>query len=74
MLYEVITPAASGGQSVGEALREAGTQKSFHYLFWGYFVCGFQTARITSYNVCYTKLLRETYEHLKRTHPLPSMH
>lgn len=39
-------PAAAGGQSIGEALREAGTQKSFHYLFWGYFVCGFQTAFI----------------------------
>lgn len=39
-------PAAGGGQSIGEALREAGTQKSFHYLFWGYFVCGFQTAFI----------------------------
>jgi predicted MFS family arabinose efflux permease len=39
-------PAASGGQSVGQALREAGTQKSFHYLFWGFFVCGFQTAFI----------------------------
>ena len=37
-------PAASSGQSIGEALREAGGQKSFHYLFWGYFVCGFQTA------------------------------
>lgn len=39
-------PAVGGGQSIGEALREAGTQKSFHYLFWGYFVCGFQTAFI----------------------------
>ncbi|WP_374327406.1 MFS transporter [Azonexus sp.] len=39
-------PAAGGGQSIGEALREATTQKSFHYLFWGYFVCGFQTAFI----------------------------
>ncbi|WP_371323009.1 MFS transporter [Dechloromonas sp. ZY10] len=37
-------PAASSGQSIGEALREASGQKSFHYLFWGYFVCGFQTA------------------------------
>lgn len=34
-------PAASAGQSVGEALREAGGQRSFHYLF-----CGFQTAFI----------------------------
>ncbi len=39
-------PASGGGQSAGEALREAGGQKSFHYLFWGYFVCGFQTAFI----------------------------
>ncbi len=39
-------PAASTGQSVGEALREAGGERSFHYLFWGYFVCGFQTAFI----------------------------
>lgn len=39
-------PAAGSGQSVGEALREAGLHKSFHYLFWGYFVCGFQTAFI----------------------------
>jgi MFS family permease len=39
-------PAAGGGQSIAEALREAGGQRSFHYLFWGYFVCGFQTAFI----------------------------
>jgi MFS family permease len=39
-------PAAGGGQSIAQALREAGGQKSFHYLFWGYFVCGFQTAFI----------------------------
>jgi MFS family permease len=39
-------PAAGGGQSVRQALREAGGQRSFHYLFWGYFVCGFQTAFI----------------------------
>jgi MFS family permease len=31
---------------VAEALREAGGERSFHYLFWGYFVCGFQTAFI----------------------------
>lgn len=37
---------ASSGQSVGEALREAVGQRAFHYLFWGYFVCGFQTAFI----------------------------
>lgn len=39
-------PAAGAGQSVGEALREAAGEKSFHYLFWSYFVCGFQTAFI----------------------------
>ena len=39
-------PAASGGQSIAQALREASGQRSFHYLFWGYFVCGFQTAFI----------------------------
>lgn len=39
-------PASHAGQSVGEALREAAGEKSFHYLFWGYFVCGFQTAFI----------------------------
>ena len=39
-------PAAAAGQSVGEALREAGGERSFHYLFWGYFVCCFQTAFI----------------------------
>ena len=39
-------PASHAGQSVAEALREAAGEKSFHYLFWGYFVCGFQTAFI----------------------------
>ncbi|MBP5986550.1 MAG: MFS transporter [Azonexus sp.] len=39
-------PAAGAGQSVVEALREAGGERSFHYLFWSYFVCGFQTAFI----------------------------
>lgn len=39
-------PAAAAGQSVGEALHEAAGQKSFHFLFWSYFVCGFQTAFI----------------------------
>jgi len=39
-------PSAGAGQSVAQALREAGSEKSFHYLFWGYFVCGFQTAFI----------------------------
>lgn len=39
-------PASGAGQSVVEALREATGERSFHYLFWGYFVCGFQTAFI----------------------------
>ncbi len=39
-------PSAGAGQSVVEALREASGERSFHYLFWGYFVCGFQTAFI----------------------------
>ncbi|MBS1144510.1 MAG: transporter [Proteobacteria bacterium] len=39
-------PSAGAGQSVMEALREASGERSFHYLFWGYFVCGFQTAFI----------------------------
>ena len=39
-------PAAGVGQSVAQALHEARGEKSFHYLFWGYFVCGFQTAFI----------------------------
>ena len=39
-------PSSGAGQSVVEALREASGERSFHYLFWGYFVCGFQTAFI----------------------------
>ncbi|MGB8884791.1 MAG: MFS transporter [Azonexus sp.] len=39
-------PSAGAGQSIAQALSEAGSEKSFHYLFWGYFVCGFQTAFI----------------------------
>ena len=38
--------AATAGQSISEALREAIGHRSFHLLFWGYFVCGFQTAFI----------------------------
>ena len=45
-LADGLRPASSGDQSVRQALSEAGTQKSFHYLFWSYFVCGFQTAFI----------------------------
>jgi len=40
----------SGGQgahqTVGEAIGEAFGQKSFHFLFWSYFVCGAHTAFI----------------------------
>ena len=38
--------APAGGQSVGESLREASRTASFHFLFWSFFVCGFQTAFI----------------------------
>ena len=50
----VIVPLAAGlagrhlqghhsSQSAAQAFGEAVTQKSFHYLFWSYFVCGVQT-------------------------------
>jgi MFS family permease len=42
--------AAAGtgpAQSVGEALREVAGHRTFHYIFWGYFTCGFHTAFIT---------------------------
>jgi MFS family permease len=32
---------------VGEALREVAGHRTFHYIFWGYFTCGFHTAFIT---------------------------
>lgn len=37
-------PAApvGGSQTLGAALSEAWRERSFHLLFWGYFVCGFQ--------------------------------
>jgi MFS family permease len=35
-------PAVVVGQSIGAALREAWRERSFHLIFWGYFVCGFQ--------------------------------
>jgi MFS family permease len=38
--------AIQGAQSLGAALREATRDKSFHLLFWGYFVCGFQVVFI----------------------------
>ncbi len=34
-------------QSIVEALREAMREKSFHLLFWGFFVCGFHVAMLT---------------------------
>lgn len=37
---------AGASQSPGQALRQAGGERSFHLLFWSYFVCGFQTAFI----------------------------
>jgi MFS family permease len=35
-------PFPGAEQSVGAALREAWRERSFHLIFWGYFVCGFQ--------------------------------
>jgi predicted MFS family arabinose efflux permease len=40
------TAAHHSGQSAMEAFNEAVGQKSFHYLFWSYFVCGAHTAFI----------------------------
>ncbi|HVL36310.1 MAG TPA: MFS transporter, partial [Burkholderiales bacterium] len=42
-------PAAPSGaeQSLGAALGEAWRERSFHLLFWGYFVCGFQLLMFT---------------------------
>jgi MFS family permease len=37
---------AQGSSSIGEALREAATDRSFHLLFLGYFVCGLQVVFI----------------------------
>lgn len=37
---------ATGGQSIKEALAEASRQPGFHFLFWSYLVCGFQTTFI----------------------------
>jgi MFS family permease len=39
--------AAGPSQSVGAALREAGAERGFHLLSWGYFVCGFHIAMLT---------------------------
>ena len=38
--------AQAHAQTASEAIGEAITQKSFHYLFWSYFVCGVHTAFI----------------------------
>lgn len=39
--------AMSGQQSLAAAVSQAVRHQSFHFLFWSYFVCGFQTAFIT---------------------------
>jgi len=39
--------AHAGTLSLGDAVRQALAHKSFHFLFWSYFVCGFHTAFIT---------------------------
>jgi MFS family permease len=39
-----IVHAHASSQSAGEAFGEAFGQKSFHFLFWSYFVCGVHTA------------------------------
>jgi MFS family permease len=38
---------AGGGQTLAAALGEAWRERSFHLLFWGYFVCGFQLMMFT---------------------------
>lgn len=45
-LADGVRVVAGHGQSVAAALFEAGRRRSFHFLFWSYFVCGFQTAFI----------------------------
>ncbi|WP_299450589.1 MFS transporter [uncultured Pigmentiphaga sp.] len=37
----------AGAQSLGAAVREAFGDRSYHFLFWSYAVCGFHTAFIT---------------------------
>lgn len=39
--------ATVGQQSLSAAIRQAFAHRSFHFLFWSYFVCGFHTAFIT---------------------------
>ena len=40
-------PQAGVQQSLRAALREAAGERSFHLIFWGYFVCGFQLLMFT---------------------------
>ena len=40
-------PQQGSQQSIVEALREAMREKSFHLLFWGFFVCGFHVSMLT---------------------------
>src|SRR5690554_5077044 len=37
----------AGEQSLRDAIRQAASDRSFHFLFWSYAVCGFHTAFIT---------------------------
>lgn len=39
--------ATAGQQSLSAAVKQAFAHRSFHFLFWSYFVCGFHTAFIT---------------------------
>jgi predicted MFS family arabinose efflux permease len=41
------SPQDGPAQSIGEALGEVARHRTFHYLFWSYFTCGFHTAFIT---------------------------
>ena len=58
LIASLIIPLAAGtrgrpaapvgvGQTLGAALGEAWRERSFHLLFWGYFVCGFQLMMFT---------------------------
>ena len=42
-----VQASGAAAQSIGAALREAGAERGFHLLFWGYFVCGFHIAMLT---------------------------
>jgi MFS family permease len=54
-LREPETPAAAGGQSIREAIREAFGNRSFQWLTAGYFVCGFQVVFIGVHLPAYLK-------------------